>query len=379
VKILILSNYALSNNQSMMRFADLLVQGLSARGHRVEVLRPSPVLGRLFPKGSSIGKLIGTVDRFIIFPLSLRFRSFDADVLHIPDHGNAVYLSRLSSIPNVVTCHDVQPYRSARGEIAENKLGIFGRIYQEWVLSWLKRSQYLPCVSETTLREWEQLTGTTSSANTSVIDPALTYPYAPMSKDEAGTRLHRLLGERELPFVIHVGSNVWYKNRVGVARIFDALVDHEEFRDARLVVAGRHLTPEVRNWLVARGHGGRLQELGPVEDEDLRALYSSASLLLFPSLLEGFGMPIIEAQACGCLVATSNRSPMREAGGNGTILIDPVDSEAAAAAIVERWPARETIKLDGLANAKRYAVDTMISRYIELYAQAAKAGTVGQE
>ncbi len=372
MKILVLGNYALSNNQSMMRFTDLLVRGLSIRGHRVELLRPVPVFGRIFATNSRIGKLMGAVDRFVLFPLSLRFRTFDADVLHIPDHGNAVYLSQLRGIPNVVTCHDVQPYRSAQGEIGENKLGVLARIYQHWVLSWIKRAQYLPCVSEATLREWKQLVGLTSISHTSVIDPALTYPYTPMLKDEAGPRLRRLLGNDDSPFVLHVGSNAWYKNRHGVVRIFDALVIHEEFRNARLVIAGRRLPPELRNWLAAKGNSSRLYEIGSIEDEDLRALYSSASLLLFPSLLEGFGMPILEAQACGCLVATSDRSPMREVGGEGAIFIDPLNPIAAAVAIIEQWPEREKTKANGLINAKRYEVDTMISRYIKLYGEASR-------
>ncbi len=378
VKILIIGNYALSNNQSMMRFTDLLVRGLAIRGHRVELLRPAPVLGRLFVADSRIGKFVGTVDRFVLFPLSLRFRTFDADVLHIPDHGNAVYIAQFRGIPNVVTCHDVQPYRSARGEIGENRLGVFSRIYQHWVLSWIKRAQYLPCVSEATITEWERLVGPASMSQTSVIDPALTYPYAPMLKDEASLRLCRLLGEDDSPFVLHIGSNAWYKNRQGLVKIFDEIVKHEEFRNARLVIAGKRLPPELRNWLAANGNGSRLHEVGAIEDEDLRALYSSASLLLFPSLLEGFGMPILEAQACGCLVATSDRSPMREVGGDGAIFIDPLNPIAAVATIIEQWPQRESIRARGLLNAKRYEVDTMISRYIELYGEASRTKNLGR-
>ncbi len=356
-----------------MRFTDLLVCGLRDDGHEIEVIRPYPLVGRWFGADSSIGKLAGAVDRFVLFPLTLVFRSFNADVLHIPDHGNAVYLSRFKRIPNLVTCHDVQPYRSAQGEIAENVLGPISKIYQRWVFSRIKRAQYLPCFSETTRKEFKQLAGDTTAAKTCVIDPALTYPYTPMSRDEGRPRLCRLLGDDESQFILHVGSNVWYKNRFGVARIFDALVNHEEFRDAHLITAGRPLTPEVRDWLRRKGHASRLHELGPVENEDLRALYSGARFLLFPSLLEGFGMPILEAQACGCLVVTSDRSPMREVGGGGAILLDPLDAQGGARTIIEQWPERETLRAKGLANAKRYSVDAMISRYVELYNQAAES------
>ncbi len=354
----------------MVRFTDLLIRGLTDCAHEVEVIRPAPLLGRWIASESSVRKVAGALDRFLLFPLTLPFRKFDADILHIPDHGNAVYLGWVRSIPNVVTCHDVQPYRSARGEIAENALGPVSRMYQHWVFRWIKRAQYLPCVSETTREEFESLAGDTSAAATCVIDPALTYPYTPMSRSEAEPRVRRLLGHDESPFILHVGSNVWYKNRSGVAQIFDALVKHEEFSGTRLVTAGRRLTREVRDWLVSRGHSNKLQELGAVEDEDLRALYSTASFLLFPSLLEGFGMPIIEAQACGCLVVTSDRSPMREVGGSGAILVDPSSPDAAARTIAEQWSQREILKMRGMVNVKRYSVQAMISRYIELYNQA---------
>ena len=370
MKILIVGNYRPSNNQSMMRFTDILVSGLEDRGIHVEVVRPSPFLGRLFAADSGVGKVAGAFDRFILFPCSLLFSKFDGDVLHIPDHGNAIYLMWFREVPVVVTCHDVQPYRSAREEIRENSLGMFSKIYQHWVFSWIKRAEYLACVSETTRNEFLQLAGNTSTANTRVIDPGLTYPYSPMLEEEARHRLRRLLGDDQSPFVIHVGSNVWYKNRLGVAKIFSGLIGYEAFRGMRLVTAGRRLTRDVRTWLVEQGHGERLKELGPVEDEDLRALYSKASFLLFPSFVEGFGMPIIEAQACGCLVVTSDRSPMRDVAGSGSILIDPLHPLDAARTINDQWKERDTMRAKGMANAKRYSVDAMISGYIELYNQA---------
>ncbi|WP_198660029.1 glycosyltransferase [Acidithiobacillus ferrivorans] len=76
---------------------------------------------------------------------------------------------------------------------------------------------------------------------------------------------------------------------------------------------------------------------GPVDNENLRALYSGAALLLFPSLQEGFGWPIVEAQACGCLVATTNRAPMTAVGGQGDIYFDVSDACGAAAAITRAW------------------------------------------
>jgi glycosyltransferase involved in cell wall biosynthesis len=68
----------------------------------------------------------------------------------------------------------------------------------------------------------------------------------------------------------------------------------------------------------------------PIEEKDLPKLYSGAKLLLFPSLLEGFGLPIVEAMACGCPVVTSNRNPMQELVGPEQLTIDPLNPDEIA-------------------------------------------------
>ena len=82
----------------------------------------------------------------------------------------------------------------------------------------------------------------------------------------------------------------------------------------------------------------QVRELVSVQNEDLRALYSTATALLFPSFQEGFGWPIIEAQACGCPVITSNRTPMTEVGENAAIYINPDSPEEAAREIAKHFP-----------------------------------------
>lgn len=102
----------------------------------------------------------------------------------------------------------------------------------------------------------------------------------------------------------------------------------------------------------------RVKFLGYVPEKDLPALYSNAEALLFPSLFEGFGLPILEAQACGCPVITSNISSMPEiAGKEGAILVDPYSVDQIAEAMVQMNDGRirgELIKA-GFENAKRFS------------------------
>jgi glycosyltransferase involved in cell wall biosynthesis len=89
--------------------------------------------------------------------------------------------------------------------------------------------------------------------------------------------------------------------------------------------------------------------------------------LLFPSLHEGFGWPIIEAQACGCLVVTSRREPMMSVAGSGAILVDPLDHCGAADEIERQWQRREYLIVQGYENVRRFDPDRFIEAYAELY------------
>ncbi|MDB6040900.1 MAG: glycosyl transferase group 1, partial [Verrucomicrobiales bacterium] len=110
--------------------------------------------------------------------------------------------------------------------------------------------------------------------------------------------------------------------------------------------------------------------------EELRALYSIAEILIFPSLEEGFGWPIIEAQACGCRVVTSNRAPMTEAGGDPAFYFDPKNAETAAAMI---WSAlnensgEKAARIEaGLRNVNRFSAGRMTDNYCARYVELAR-------
>jgi glycosyltransferase involved in cell wall biosynthesis len=106
----------------------------------------------------------------------------------------------------------------------------------------------------------------------------------------------------------------------------------------------------------------------------LEALYNGALALLFPSRFEGFGWPVIEAQACGCPVISSDRMPMPEVSGGHAILRDPDDHAAFGQAILElsRSPGRRNeLTRAGQENAARFDRPTMIKRFLSLYEDVA--------
>lgn len=366
MKILLVGNYIHARQQSMQRYADLLHDLLTAEGHAVRLLKPEPWLGDFKPSEVGLGKWLGYVDRFVVFRWRLRQAARWADAVHICDHSNAMYASMLGNKPHVVTCHDLLAVQSALGEIPGNVTGFSGRFFQRWILSSLQQAQHVVCVSEHTRAELQRLSGL-SADRCSVVLNALNYPYQPMEAHLARERLVRLGATETWPFFVHIGGNQWYKNRLGVVRLFMQLAALPQYQHHHLVLGGKPWPDDLRELVKGSGLAARIHGWTDLDNEDLRALYSSAEALLFPSLQEGFGWPIAEAQACGCPVVTSNRAPMTEVGGNAALYVNPDNTVGTAALVAHALASRQAMVEAGLKNAERFAGATMAAGFLSAY------------
>ena len=350
----------------MQRFASLLYGELVRSGHEAHLVKPPVLLGRLCSGESGLGKWIGYIDRFLLYLPILRRQLNWADVVHLCDQTSAVYIPHLRDKPHVVTCHDVLAIRVALGDVPGEKTRLTGRVYQRWILKNLRKANEAICVSHQTESELRQITGL-SSDRTFVIANALNYLYKPLGKTEAFARLAAFRLSESAPFFLHVGGNQWYKNRRGVVRIYSELIKRSAFKSHRLIMVGKAWPTDLRELIAELGLNTRVLELVDISNERLCALYSTAEALLFPSLQEGFGWPIVEAQSCGCPVVTTDRRPMTEVAGTSAIFIDPSNpSEAATkigAALIDRSLWRE----DGLKNATRFSCKDMTASYLECY------------
>jgi glycosyltransferase involved in cell wall biosynthesis len=118
-----------------------------------------------------------------------------------------------------------------------------------------------------------------------------------------------------------------------------------------------------------RVHKTRMRMTGYVPERDLPILYSMASVFVYPSLYEGFGLPILEAMSCGIPVITSNRASMPDVGGDAALYVDPTETDALAHAI-ERITSQDTLRREliskGLARVQRYSWQTIIKQYLKV-------------
>ena len=128
----------------------------------------------------------------------------------------------------------------------------------------------------------------------------------------------------------------------------------------QLVLAGKKgwLYDDLFAQVDAAGLRERVLFPGYVEDADLAALLSGAIAFVFPSLYEGFGMPVLEAQACGVAVMTGKNSSLPEVAGDAALLVDPLDVDAIAAAmqrLVDDDELRQELTRRGFENVKRFS------------------------
>ncbi len=365
----------------MARSAELLASGLRSCGVDVEVLRPISFFGSI-ARGTP-RKWLSYLDKYLLFPFVLMVRARRCKLVHIVDHSNAVYLFWLRRVKNVVTCNDLLAVRSALGEIPEHRTGFMGRLLQKWILAGLRRADHIICISNATKSDVLRLTKKSEAVVSriylgldSVFETELTgrMKGSRPSKEcqlspTPSTTSAEIANEFNVHgcrYIVHVGGDTWYKNRDRVVSIY------REIR-RRLGDTAPHL--------VMVGPPTATQEAGVqfvqnVPNSKLANLYRNAELLVFPSLYEGFGWPVIEANACGCRAIVSSAPSLIEAAGSVTdLIVDSRDIHVWADKVIEVLNEGSTAKerhiTDGYRNASRFSRQLMITEYRTLYSSIA--------
>ena len=169
-------------------------------------------------------------------------------------------------------------------------------------------------------------------------------------------------------FILHVGNNAAYKNRMGVLDVFSRL---RTFADLHLVLAG---PPPTRQMRAAAARLGRVHFAGLVDDAQLNGLYHRAALFLFPSLYEGYGMPVLEAMAAGCPVVCSTVPALSEVAGEAALAASEPESLAEQCRILlVDETLRQRMIGRGKIRAASFSIASMGQSLMKWYAQALDA------
>lgn len=238
-----------------------------------------------------------------------RARGTKADVLHCPSNfGPAVRL-----LPTVVTVHDLLAHRHPEWVPGGRARGV-----QTLSKASARAASRIITISETSANDIRSLLGRTEVD----VIPLGVLPVDPLDRHEPPAR----------PFVLASGNRMPHKN---FAKLVEAWAQIPLAERPKLVITGSHGDDPLRPLVDQLDLANDVELLGWVTDEELERLYDTASAYAFPTLFEGFGLPVLEAMARGCPVVGSDIPILREVGGDAMRYFDPHDPASIARTVRE--------------------------------------------
>jgi glycosyltransferase involved in cell wall biosynthesis len=328
MKIIFLTHPDFLGHKSMPRYTTMLASGMESRGHNVEVWAPKGVLVTL-AKNATLRKWLGYLDQYVLFSLLIRWRlrtSEENDLFVLIDNALGPWVPFIKKRPHVVHCHDFLAQFSAMGLIKINLTSFTGKLYQRFIRHGLFQARNFISVSLKTKSDLIKLLPQTP-AICEVVYNGLNQQFTEVDPSYARGLLGKLLASDFTEgFILHVGGNQWYKNKISVIETYIYWRSYSEIKLPLLLIgekASSDMLQKARNSKFSED----IYFLEEADNEQVRLAYYGARLFVFPSLAEGFGWPIAEAMATGCPVITTDADPMREVAGNAGFLV-PVMPES---------------------------------------------------
>jgi glycosyltransferase involved in cell wall biosynthesis len=303
-------------------------------------LPPEDVEVRRYGFGSSSRAFVPVRDLgWYLALLPARARLDGVDVLHCPTHRAPVR----TPVPLVVTFHDLAVVRHPE------TFNAWTRTYSPLALPRVaKAARRLIAVSEFTRRELLELLDVPEE-KVRVIPNAVGEPFRPQGDVADGD------------YVLAVST---LEPRKNLPRLLDAF-RRARLNGLRLLVAG------APGWGGVRVAGDGVRWLGEVGDEELARLYRGARCVAYVSLYEGFGLPVLEAMACGAPVVAARNDAAEEVAGDAAVLVDPLDPDAIAAGLAEAVDRRDELRARGLERAAAFRWADAARATVEVYREAA--------
>ena len=294
-------------------------------------------------------------------------RELSLDVLHVPSYRRMVWSHPCAL---VATIHDLAPFHVANKY--DWKRMIYGRVVARQLAH---RQHQIIAISQNTgndIRHYFQI----PSDRITVIHNGLDHNRFTVGNHEcARTAICRKHGI-SAPFFLYVARLEHpAKNHVRLIEAFDAF-KKETGSEWRLVFGGSdwHGAEEIHRRIQASPFASEIHNLGFVDPAELPTLYRAAGAFVYPSLFEGFGLPPVEAMACGCPVISSTRGSLKEVIGNAAAVVEPESVQSIHSALAEiagRAELRNALIEEGLQQAQKFNWNKTAAATCEVYARAA--------
>jgi glycosyltransferase involved in cell wall biosynthesis len=358
---------------SMDVYAQGLISGLRRVRPDWEIIELSPY--PIDRKTSSVWVRIHKYyERFWNFPRCVRRQ--DADVIHILDAAEAhmVYGLRKRNKRTVVTCHDLINYFYADNRVASVQMPLISHNMWLRAIRGMGFADHIVAVSAATAKDTAQILNIAPD-RISVVPDAVETNFCPFLKHQVQSIRQRYGVQPDTFCLLNVGSDHTRKNLVNVLKSLEIL--QQEGLPFEFWKVGSDFTAEQKDTIQNLKLEGVVRYLGRPDRSILIELYNAADVLVFPSLFEGFGMPLLEAMACGTPVVTSNVSAMPEVVGDDGMLVDPNSPQSIAEAIIRLHHdpiLHAKLTAGGLTRVKSFTWQNTAEQIAKIYEQIVQTG-----
>lgn len=299
--------------------------------------------------------------------LPLQAKGHRVDVLH----GTVNVLPLLLRTPTVVTVHDLSfmryPDRFLPAKVAYLRVAVATSV---------RRAGHVIAVSEHTRHDVLDLLGA-SADRISVVHQGVDCSFHLMSEKERERFRRRTWGGR--PYLLHVGTLEPRKNLDLLIRAFSEVRRKLGIPHALALVGGRGWMSDSLATLIAKlGLEEDVRLVGFVPAEELPLWYNCADLFAYPSAYEGFGLPVLEAMACGLPAITSASSALQELAGGACLMVEPDSEEAlqeAMAQLLQKADLREQMREAGLHRARQFSWAETARKTVQVYERVAEGAS----
>ncbi len=371
MKIQIYRCFGADKRISMDVVADSLEKGLRANSFDVSNFRPESIWER-FGNNRHVMRYL----RYVQYPRAVKNAVVEADIHHVIDHGYAHLHPSLGDGCKVISVYDLIPLLTWKGvietganpqtnneptqtEVRKPRLNLYS-------LSFLNRYDRIVSSSQNTANDLSKYLGVPSD-KVVVVPPVLDSIFAPASETKVAQFRQKYRLDSKSKWVM-ISGREYYKNHATSLQVLMELIKNSE-HDIKIVKTGL-ASPEFDQLVERYQLEDQVLTLFLEDRNELPALYSAVDCLLFPSLYEGFGMPVAEALACGTPAVISNRGSLPEVGGGLTPSFDAFSvfefANAVSVALFDETCQR-TMLARGPVAMRKYSNENVGRAFTEVY------------